>query len=330
MLERHLEIAIDGEERKALAKRIALLHQDALDQSAQAVRAWETVLEIDPNDGEALEALAQLHLGAGAFRELTDIYARKIELTDRADERRMLFMQSARIFEEKLNDPDRAVEQLRAVLNETPGDGEALEDLDRVLTAEGRHADLVEVIDQRVSRAQDAGTRDELAFRAARLTEVGARRRRGGDRAVRPDPADVPRSRRRAGRVDGDRARRRLSVARRRGPRADCPGGRRVGRRRRAAGVAAGRRGRGSGAPRAAVRNRAHRGGRAARREGRLRRLGARADRGCRPTTRLASRSSGWRRRTATGDGWPTSTPNAWRRPSTRPCSGRWRCGWRR
>jgi tetratricopeptide (TPR) repeat protein len=172
VLERHLEISIDGEERKAIAKRIALLQQDALDQPDQAVRAWETVLEIDPNDGEALEALAQLHLNAGAFRELADIYARKIELTDRADERRMLFMQSAHIFEEKLSEPDRAIEQLRALLAETPGDGEALADLDRILTAEARHVDLVEVLDLRAGRARDAASRDELAYRAARLTEV--------------------------------------------------------------------------------------------------------------------------------------------------------------
>ncbi len=172
VLQRHLEISIDGEERKAIAKRIALLHQDALDQREQAVRAWETVLEIDPNDGEALEALAQLHLAAGSYRELADIYARKIELTDRADERRMLFMQSAHIYEEKLSEPDRAIEQLRALLAETPGDGEALADLDRILTAESRHTDLVEVLDQRVGRAQDAAPRDELAYRAARLTEI--------------------------------------------------------------------------------------------------------------------------------------------------------------
>ncbi|HXJ20416.1 MAG TPA: tetratricopeptide repeat protein [Polyangia bacterium] len=172
VLERHLEVSIDGEERKAIAKRIALLQQDALDQPDQAVRAWETALGIDPNDGEALEALAQLHLSSGAFRELADIYGRKIELTDRADERRMLFMQSARIFEEKLSEPDRAIEQLRALLAETQGDGEALADLDRILTGEGRHVDLVEVLDQRVGRAQDAASRDELAFRAARLTEV--------------------------------------------------------------------------------------------------------------------------------------------------------------
>jgi golgin subfamily B member 1 len=172
ILERHLEIAVDGDERKVIAKRIAVLYEDALAEPERAVRAWETVLEIDPNEGEALEALAQLHLAAGAFRELADVYARKIEISDRADERRMLFMQSARIYEEKLSEPDRAIEQLRSLLAETPGDGEALGDLDRILTAEGRQADLVEVLDTRVAGTRDQASRDELAFRAARLVET--------------------------------------------------------------------------------------------------------------------------------------------------------------
>ncbi len=172
VLERHLEMAVDGDERKVIAKRIAVLYEDALKESERAVRAWETVLEIDPNEGEALESLAQLHLAAGAFRELAEVYARKIEITDRADERRMLFMQSARIYEENLSEPDRAIEQLRALLVETPGDGEALTDLDRILTTEGRQADLVEVLDTRAAGTQDAAGRDELAFRAARLVET--------------------------------------------------------------------------------------------------------------------------------------------------------------
>jgi len=172
ILERHLEFAVDGDERKVIAKRIAVLYEDALKESERAVRAWEAVLEIDPNEGEALESLAQLHLGAGAFRELAEVYARKIEITDRADERRMLFMQSARIYEENLSEPDRAIEQLRALLVETPGDGEALTDLDRILTAEARQADLVEVLDARAAGVQDPSARDELAFRAARIVET--------------------------------------------------------------------------------------------------------------------------------------------------------------
>jgi tetratricopeptide (TPR) repeat protein len=172
ILERHLEMAVDADERKVIATRIAHLYEDALKEPERAVRAWETVLEIDPNEGEALESLAQLHLASLSYQELADVYARKIEITERADERRMLFLQSARIHEENLGDAERAIEQLRALLAETPGDGEALAELDRILTAEGRQTDLVEVLDARTAGAKDAAARDELAFRAARLTET--------------------------------------------------------------------------------------------------------------------------------------------------------------
>jgi tetratricopeptide (TPR) repeat protein len=172
VLEKHLEITSDAAERKAIAKRIAVLYDDALKQREQAVRAWETVLEIDPQDGDALESLAQLHLAAGAFRELTDVYARKLELARRPEERRMLFAQSAAIFEDKLGEPEQAVEQLRKLLEEVPGDGEALVALDRIFTSEGRHVDLVEVLDLRAGFEKHPTARDELAFRAARITET--------------------------------------------------------------------------------------------------------------------------------------------------------------
>src|SRR4029077_19737345 len=57
------------------------------------------------------------------------------------------------------------------LLDENPGDAEALASLDRILAAEGRHTDLVEVIDARAAAERDAVARDALAFRAARLVE---------------------------------------------------------------------------------------------------------------------------------------------------------------
>jgi tetratricopeptide (TPR) repeat protein len=173
-LEHHLEVTVDADQRKAMAKRIAVLYEDALKEREQAVRAWEKVLEIDPNEIEALESLAQLHLAGGSFRELADIYARKLELTppDRKGERRMLLMLAARLYEGELAEPEQAVLELRRVLDETPGDEEALANLDRILTAEGRFSDLVEVVDARAAGARDQAARAALAFRAARLVET--------------------------------------------------------------------------------------------------------------------------------------------------------------
>ena len=172
VLEKHLEIANDVIERKSIAKRIAVLYEDALKQRESAVRAWETVLDIDPSDGDALDSLAQLHLAAGSYRDLADVFTRKIELSTRPEERRMLLAQSAHIYEQQLSEPEQAIDQLRRLLEETPGDAEALSDLDRIFSSEGRHSDLIEVLDARAARETRPAARDELAFRAARLMET--------------------------------------------------------------------------------------------------------------------------------------------------------------
>jgi tetratricopeptide (TPR) repeat protein len=172
VLEKHLEIVNDPDERKAIAKRIAVLYEQALKEHDKAVRAWETVLEVDLADSEALDALAELHLGAGAFRELADIYERKIQLAEAPAERRRLRLEAAPLYDEKLSEVDRAIDELRAILEESAGDPEALAYLDRLYTREGRHADLLDVLDARAAGARTPAERDQLAFRAARLLEV--------------------------------------------------------------------------------------------------------------------------------------------------------------
>ena len=92
VLEKHLEIATDAGERKAIAKRIAVLYEDALKQREQAVRAWETVLEIDASDGDALESLAQLHPAGGVVpRADRGLRAQAGAVRSGAEERRLLF-----------------------------------------------------------------------------------------------------------------------------------------------------------------------------------------------------------------------------------------------
>ena len=171
VLERHAEITLDANEKKAITKRVALLYEDALKQRDSALRAWETVLDIDANDVEALDALAQLHLAAGSFRELSEILERKLQLVEIPSHRRQLRLDLARLYDEKLDEADQAVSHLRSVLDESAGDKEALGALDGIFSRDERHADLLEVLDLRA--AGEAGpARESLALRAAKLTEA--------------------------------------------------------------------------------------------------------------------------------------------------------------
>jgi tetratricopeptide (TPR) repeat protein len=170
-LEKHVEIVTDVAERKALTKRMAVLFEQQLKQRDKAVSAWRAVLELDDADEEALDALARLYAAGSSWRSLAEIYQRKIELATDPQALRLLRFLSARLHDEKLEEPFEAASQLRAVLDAQPGDPEALELLDRIFTREGQHAELLEILDLRAMAEKSAAEREGFAFRAARLLE---------------------------------------------------------------------------------------------------------------------------------------------------------------
>ena len=172
VLERHAEITLDAGDKKAITKRIAILYEDALKQREPALRAWEAVLDVDGNDVEALDALAQLHLAGSSYRELAEILERKLQLVEIPAHRRALRLELARLYDDKLQEADQAIAALRAVLDEAANDRDALVALDGIFARDERHADLLEVLDARTAGETNAAARDELALRAARLTEV--------------------------------------------------------------------------------------------------------------------------------------------------------------
>ncbi len=280
VLEKHLEIATDPADRKLIAKRIAVLYELALKEPERAIRAWQDVLGIDDGDVEALDALAALYQTSASWRELAEIFERKIQITQGVGDRRALRLQAANLYDDKLGESNEAVSQLRAILDESANDREALDALDRVFAREGRHADLLEVLDLRMAGESDPVAHDRLAFRAAKLVEVDLSDSEAAIARYQAILARSPAHARGARRAVGDRARQRLPVAGGRGAGSDPARRARVGRGRRAPRAALRGRGHGGGAPVGAGGDRAHRGDRAARSGQGVRGLGARADRG--------------------------------------------------
>jgi len=127
------------------------------------------VTEIDDADMEALDALGRLYVASQAWRELASVLQRKIEITTDATSLRLLRLTSARLHDERLGDSTEALTQLRAILDTAPADAETLEFMDRILSREGQHADLLDVLDRRVAIEKDPAARDTIAMRAASL-----------------------------------------------------------------------------------------------------------------------------------------------------------------
>ncbi len=169
VLEKHIEVVTNAADRKEIGKRIAMLYDQSLKQRDRAISAWRAVLDIDEADLDALDALGRLYVANLAWRDLADVLQRKIELTSDPANVRLMRLTCARLYDDRLAEPQEALAQLRAVLDISPGDGEALELLDRILTREGQHADLLEILDKRAAIEADPPVRDAIAVRAARL-----------------------------------------------------------------------------------------------------------------------------------------------------------------
>ncbi|HEY8924983.1 MAG TPA: tetratricopeptide repeat protein, partial [Polyangia bacterium] len=169
VLEKHLTIVNDPDARKEIAKRTARLYDQGLKQRDRAIDAWRVVTEIDDADMEALDALGRLYVASQAWRDLASVLQRKIEITTDATSLRLLRLTAARLHDERLGDSTEALTQLRAILDTAPADAETLEFMDRILSREGQHADLLDVLDRRVAIEKDPAARDTIAMRAASL-----------------------------------------------------------------------------------------------------------------------------------------------------------------
>jgi tetratricopeptide (TPR) repeat protein len=169
---RRAALADDAKVRLVLLHRIAALHDQVLERPADAIVAYREVLAEAPEDEVALVALERLYRASGDGRELASVLEQRLALADDADAQRALRLDLAAVYERELRDPFAAIAHLEATLAADAGDATALAELDR-LYADGRMwPELQDVLDRRALLATDAGARAELAYRAARLTEV--------------------------------------------------------------------------------------------------------------------------------------------------------------
>jgi len=170
-LEKHAEVVVEAPQREALIRRMAELFESPLADLPKAIAAWRSVLDLDQSNTEALDALARLYGATSAWPELVETLQQKIDCTQDPRLLRALRFQAAELLDEKLGQRSEAAEHLRQILVASPDDIDALDMLASIYTRESRHAELVEILDQRAQRTATPAERDALLFQAAHVTQ---------------------------------------------------------------------------------------------------------------------------------------------------------------
>ncbi|RMG99750.1 MAG: tetratricopeptide repeat protein [Deltaproteobacteria bacterium] len=169
--EQILESDPSPEIRKAVLMRSAKVLDEHLHDYDAAVEAYRGVLEIDPDNAEALAALDRIYEATGRSAELAEILGRRIQLTVDPEQLIDLYMRLGQTYERDLGSPEQAISAYKQVLEQDPGNRPALERLEELFLAEQRWEDLFEVY-QKI--ADTAHTDEEMADCYQRMAKIAS------------------------------------------------------------------------------------------------------------------------------------------------------------
>ncbi len=182
------DLVADPEEKKRIYYQVGAVYERELGDVARAIDTYQKILELDPDDLQALSRLDVLYEQAHNWEELLSVLTRESEMTSDPNEAVSYQYRIAELYEKRLDDVPRAIELYRDILSQQPDHGPTLDALEGIKNGEvdplGAAAvlepvyeaasdwmKLVTVHEVQVQHSDDAFQQVELLHRIARLHE---------------------------------------------------------------------------------------------------------------------------------------------------------------
>ena len=163
-------VAADDGAALPLIRRGAQLREH-LGQADYATRLWQHLLELSPNDREALEHLSGQFERSKDAHSLAELLVRQAELAEAAEEKQLLWLKAGAAFA-AANADARGIDAFRSALAVSKS-ALALEGLERLYERGGRGAEQAEVLEQLAEISTDPLARRAHLARRAELLERG-------------------------------------------------------------------------------------------------------------------------------------------------------------
>ncbi len=170
VLNRAARTANDPEDEKHLRVEIAQLEVDG----PRGIAAWQAVVDLAPDDPNALSALETAYARAGDWVAVGDVQLRRLDLAKTDHDKVLIYGEMARLAEGRRHSVDDAISAWYSALDVEPSYVRAYDELERLLSAANRHHDLVELIEKRAhvhAEARDSKSELQALARAADVWE---------------------------------------------------------------------------------------------------------------------------------------------------------------
>ena len=130
---------------------VAVAYDEKLAQSDRAVEYFRRAQSIQPEDASALVALERLYTRTERWSDLVDTLLKKAQLVTDVAEREEIRIRTARVWEEMLGNAEQAIVAWNVVLQDNPGNVQALRALDRLYMTRGEFRELADNLQRQLN-----------------------------------------------------------------------------------------------------------------------------------------------------------------------------------
>jgi tetratricopeptide (TPR) repeat protein len=168
--ERHLELIPSSDKPRKLEKSLSLgrVLAEGLKVPERAIAVYERVLDLDPGNSEALEALARLRAGTGETGGAVEAIEALAQKTTSGTERAEHYIRAAQLLEAQ-GDQDGAIERYKLAVDANPKDRSASMILRAAYVARGDVNAAAELLEQEIQKTEGEAARAKLAGEMATL-----------------------------------------------------------------------------------------------------------------------------------------------------------------
>lgn len=170
--EKHASLLDEPVRRIQVLRRAARIAQNKLEDENEAARIYELLLEIDASDSEAIAALENRYESGDNWDRLVGVLQHRLAATKGSEEENELLLRIAKICEEGLHDPKRAIEHYRRVLENTPGNKESLDALGRIYESTEQWAEFIDITRRQIRVTTDRNMKALLYFKCGSVMEA--------------------------------------------------------------------------------------------------------------------------------------------------------------
>ncbi len=154
----------DVELQTQLLTRIAQIEETQLGDNDASAAAYHRVLKVAPQQLEAANALEAIYLRTDAYTKLVDVVLAKVDMVSELADKKELLFKAAQIYEEVLENADRAIDVYRQVLQLDENDRAAIDALERLYIRLERWEPLKDVYSKKAELATVPDEKKQMLF----------------------------------------------------------------------------------------------------------------------------------------------------------------------